>query len=543
MDPLNEKKWFVYIEDHHEGPYSVLEVRDKITQSTLSSDQYVWTEGMQDWKPMLEIEDFKTLLASVGQQEPSSPSLADAIGISGELSEAPSIEISKDHSHTGDSVSFNTSKETSLSKDTQSLPVEPSKEPVKKLGKKTEANISPVNDPILVQSKPKKKRRLLRFFVLLILVGGAGYAYQTGMLDPFLDNPQIKGVADTISRQVSPLIEPLTQKIVQTFPVLSEYFSPLPKIADVSPQDYESLKASAQSSLRKGGLSVALAPSTAGGPAPSFYIASNLPDGANFQIYLLGYSETLLNALGFATDLTVTLNKRIGRTSPITQKDGNPIPKGEYDVYVFEADQQPQEVKAAIDAAPATAQAHIPEFIAKNKKIVTSTKLFLGGVRDKIYEDRLAEYHSMIRERASRDIIELQQWINTLKEQYNKSYRMWEKYRSSPKGKTAWNKESGPWIKIQEAMVQANQWSPEALQSTFYPNVYQDVRSATTTLLEMHMSSSQFFQGTQPPDFQPKLIALQQKTKDLLQGLLARIANLETSVIKNKELPKKIEGY
>lgn len=52
------KVWFLYIDDQEEGPFSYLELsRDE----RLSPDTYAWREGMEDWLPIMEIEELKPL--------------------------------------------------------------------------------------------------------------------------------------------------------------------------------------------------------------------------------------------------------------------------------------------------------------------------------------------------------------------------------------------------------------------------------------------------------------------------------------------------
>src|SRR4051812_45641864 len=65
MDALNEKKWFVYLEDRHDGPFSLVEIQAKIKEGSVRKDQYVWAEGMQDWKPMADVPEFSFVFAPI----------------------------------------------------------------------------------------------------------------------------------------------------------------------------------------------------------------------------------------------------------------------------------------------------------------------------------------------------------------------------------------------------------------------------------------------------------------------------------------------
>jgi len=63
MNMETPKKWFVYINDHHEGPYSVSEVKDKIASKLVGHESYVWCEGMGDWAVITSIPELAALLS------------------------------------------------------------------------------------------------------------------------------------------------------------------------------------------------------------------------------------------------------------------------------------------------------------------------------------------------------------------------------------------------------------------------------------------------------------------------------------------------
>src|SRR3954467_9410853 len=65
MDGFTDKKWFVYIGDHHEGPFSLEDIQGKMAQGQVTRNSYVWAEGMADWKAMIEMSEFGSLTTSV----------------------------------------------------------------------------------------------------------------------------------------------------------------------------------------------------------------------------------------------------------------------------------------------------------------------------------------------------------------------------------------------------------------------------------------------------------------------------------------------
>src|SRR5689334_79785 len=42
---LTEKKWFVYLTDHHEGPLSLAEIRERMSAGQIDRSVHVWAEG------------------------------------------------------------------------------------------------------------------------------------------------------------------------------------------------------------------------------------------------------------------------------------------------------------------------------------------------------------------------------------------------------------------------------------------------------------------------------------------------------------------
>src|SRR5690242_16629809 len=67
MDGFTEKKWFVYLGDHHEGPFSLEEIQGKMSEGRVTRENYVWADGMADWQPMPQVPDFNALLLDRSQ--------------------------------------------------------------------------------------------------------------------------------------------------------------------------------------------------------------------------------------------------------------------------------------------------------------------------------------------------------------------------------------------------------------------------------------------------------------------------------------------
>mgnify|MGYP000882217653 FL=1 len=55
---MEEKKWFLYVVDHHEGPFSLSEIQSLVKKGDAKSSSYVWREGFEDWMMMSEVSEF-----------------------------------------------------------------------------------------------------------------------------------------------------------------------------------------------------------------------------------------------------------------------------------------------------------------------------------------------------------------------------------------------------------------------------------------------------------------------------------------------------
>lgn len=56
---MTEQKWFIYINDHHEGPFTPEQILEGIAQSRFPKQAFVWAEGMADWLPIEQVPDFQ----------------------------------------------------------------------------------------------------------------------------------------------------------------------------------------------------------------------------------------------------------------------------------------------------------------------------------------------------------------------------------------------------------------------------------------------------------------------------------------------------
>jgi hypothetical protein len=77
-----EKKWFVYVGDHHEGPLSIPEVAERQDQGALTPETYVWCEGMADWLMLSQVNELESGLREfrdASRPAPSAPLISGRI--------------------------------------------------------------------------------------------------------------------------------------------------------------------------------------------------------------------------------------------------------------------------------------------------------------------------------------------------------------------------------------------------------------------------------------------------------------------------------
>jgi hypothetical protein len=79
-----QKIWFIYLTDHHEGPFSVSEVAEKIGQGVVTPQSLGWKDGMPEWLPLESIPELGPALSGGGGGEaaPAEAPAGDGEGFS-----------------------------------------------------------------------------------------------------------------------------------------------------------------------------------------------------------------------------------------------------------------------------------------------------------------------------------------------------------------------------------------------------------------------------------------------------------------------------
>jgi len=442
MDGFTEKKWYIYMSDHHEGPYSLADLQQKMILGEATSGSYVWAEGMADWAQMTEIPVFESLLRpeKVSMFQPNF-ALASGPTVQAEL--APQTEAMPIYEAKVDSVAFSPSVATL--------------EPVLEAHSPSVITDGLAHVPGVTTASPPPARAkssssliFTLLFLILVLAGISAYSLGYFSLDPFF------------------------LKLTDAVPALSKWISPIPKLTDVSPEDYNALKLASQAVIENGP-AYAVALSKEDVFFPTFYVSTNLPDGTHFQVLAEGVPDTLLNQVSFDAKVDVTIAKKIGKSAPLKFSEGKPIPRGEYKISLRGAD-----------------SSTIAQPLAKKT-------YFLGGARDAVYTTRLKEFHERLMQKSKNELAEITQFAAVLETQLGQTSTKFRTFsggkRITPALRKSWQAYDKQWNDLSHQLISSfDKWTPDTLANDyFYGSLYLLVQQAFKAVEKTHAVHHAFF--------------------------------------------------
>ena len=68
--------WYVGKEGQQKGPFTDEDVRGMMSRGELAAADLVWKEGMAEWQPLSQVEDFAEVLATAPPPQPEKPAVA-----------------------------------------------------------------------------------------------------------------------------------------------------------------------------------------------------------------------------------------------------------------------------------------------------------------------------------------------------------------------------------------------------------------------------------------------------------------------------------
>ena len=494
MDELTKKRWFIYLGDHHEGPFSTEEIQEKRTQGLVTGESYIWQEGMADWLPLRKAPDFEVPL---GEAVPS-VSLESAV-------EEPAPEPI--FTPPLDRISSSSIDPIRLRKELENIVLEA--RPTSFEGKSGEVEIhlrseeSHASGPDAFAPKRRGLLRPLKFLVGVLFLTGLWASYSLGYWNSFLSSPVFRdGMID----------------LADWFPALSPWVSPLPQLEGLSVEDYEKLQTAARGSREAKEIQAAVALSQKDPRNTFFYVACHLQDGTHFKIQLKGISETLVNALSAELQLDATLQKRLGQTSVIRSSNGSLLPEGEYTLTLLQKGVQP----------------------------LVTQKVFLGGKKNGEYAARLKAYHAQLNDQATNEIAETKQFAATLENQFKStrsSFDLLKKGKITPNQRKAWANFHHQWASLDSSLGQIfDQWTPDVIQKNyFYGSLYQWIKETGMEISKIHSLQNQYFNKT--PDQKALDIQLGETFSSVshrLSVLQSKVSHAESLIPPAHGMPRRI---
>lgn len=503
MDEFEQKKWFAYMGDHHEGPFSLAEIKQKMANGAVTPATYVWTEGMDDWKLMPEIPAFLSLFPMrVVQSTPPEAGISDI-------------------AHVERSPEELISERAQLIQEIQQV----QEAPVLQVESQVDKSISSdfLSEPLATPSSDRKWRAI--FLGILLMGSTLTVAYLNGYLEPLATHPIVVQTMKSLSESAQPYLRKLAEK----HPAFAQWVSPIPYIDEVSPADYEELRSAAGAVLEKDGPKIAMAIAHGDPATPKVYVASNLPDGAVIQIQFEGVSDTLVGQLSVITNTEIVIQKKLGESVLVTLPENQPFPRGQYDVYAVDAEKQSEQVSLWLSKLQALEVKH-PEGISHSIKLLATRSVFLGGDKDSVYAERLKEFHDKLQKKATEELEEIREFATTLESELlattSKFKSLYRSTKTNPNSKKDWEAFHTEWLNFQLQMNKAFvKWTPEVLEkSFFYSELYKMIRQSQQDLEGVHNTQNAFFAGD----------VTDQNTFDIQLGQVSSVAESSIASLKAK---------
>jgi hypothetical protein len=456
-----EKVWFLYVVDHHEGPFTIEEIKQKIKNKQALPTSYVWREPMNDWATIDSLEEF-------GFKKTSNESVAQA-----------------------NTTSSNTSKASIL-------------------GFK---NTNTQNKETNTSMKKNKKFSVLTLVLLIALLGTLGIGIKMGLFSNLMSTVPLQ--SQTIKLKLRPLLKPIAQKLPQSF---KKFLLGIELPEDINTSDENLLIEAALSSLSQGGkIAISRIPKN---DVLEYFITTNLPSGTELQVLISSIPDRILYARSFNINKTVTVQNSTARILIANQDMLSKIPQGDYRISVFDSDTQLPEIASILSQ---TQKVQTPTWVPKNRTAFFTDTIFLNGTKNNEFEQKLKEYNQAYKDKLENEKKELHEFYtnlyNSANETASKFFALLNQKKNTKLKAKEWLKisnETKNFIKqIYELSSNTNLPAQDSMNipARIYLEQYNKVSECAKNYLELLELEDNFFQN------KTDLKTIQDKASLILENL------------------------
>lgn len=460
------KKWFVYLGNHHEGPFSKEDIQAQRTQGTLSDHHFVWSEGMKDWILLRDVRELDEFFQS--------PHQGKRLEDKGQSLLTPKKNKDPVSLH----QPFLSSQPPLQSKEqTPSSPLSGIYQREARMSASAAENFEG-----WVSAETRKAfgwltGSLVSFFVFFSLsFWGLSSLSQRNELSP----PLLK---------LRSSLEPGMWLLLRTFPILEKWLPPLPSLhPPLSLEDTQVFK----KKLLLSGTSpwkshLALVPHSMG--SPTFYALVPLPysEGRHlvWTLKAVGIPETLVDTISFEREERASWQRHLVSFPPLQAGEGKLFPLGEYDISLIVHRPWSTAFERRIRDLPGFQE-------GQETATVLTQRFFLGGAPDGSYKMALEHFHERFLAQSREEWGELKQFLKTFQELFQESFSTYQQHSLATRKEAALKKAVTSssielWTRLSQQVAQEwAQWTPEFLEKKrLHGDLYQQLKQTGEKLLHL----------------------------------------------------------
>lgn len=457
MDVKSNKLWFIYINNHEEGPFPTSSILEKIQSGVLKANDYVWTHGLDQWK---KIHNFDELAGPSGIQKPEMKTASFSLKIQPEASKVIKTKtlnaaLGEGQTHSGVNTGQVKANSVSLSnKDSRfesndriwtlnANGMHSGPYSAQDIGRKIDIGEINVQDYVwregwttwkailtveglvdLIQASDKTSKRA-ESTGMTSTNANLAHAREKTQLTKSTSIRNREFTNQTNSRELLTARKKTSLSSVfiyimsaiflgilsfagvlvyfDVIPV-AHYFVSIPEIPNLPETDLLKLSTAAKTPLSEGPR-IAFLKDPTDETKPTLLFATNLPDGMSFDIELKGRKGTLVGMLDFSTKLRHQTYKHFAKI-PLSS-DSKSLPHGEYDIIITDSKDQIASIANKVKKMQKVKFQDI-----KDKVVFEKVKLFLPTPKDAQYKIKLQEYLQSISAELTAELNDIETFTN-----------------------------------------------------------------------------------------------------------------------------------